>query len=151
MSQSKAVVTYSPSCPLSQLTRSIPESKRRTASLPHMPKPLPPPPPPRPPAPVTRTTPSPTSRPAFHLAVDASDQEEDPRPTDSSDPDFAPTPSTTERETSRRYHALSELLSTELGYLLDLRTFVSVRSSPAAILTKFTHPPPRFIFGCFLF
>lgn len=31
-------------------------------------------------------------------------------------------------ETLRRYHALSELLATEVGYLLDLRALVTVRS-----------------------
>ena len=120
-----------------------PTPGRRSASLPSVAqcKPLPPTPPSFPQQMPPQHVP-PRSLPTFHLAVDASDPEEDTRPhnlasTDSSDPDTAALPpipdrpllhnsSVTERETSRRYHALAELLSTELGYLLDLRALVSV-------------------------
>lgn len=101
-----------------------PPPKRRSASLPPM-KPLPP-----------------TPRPTFHLAVDASDPEEDTRPnnTDSSGPATTPLQDPllyiTQREALRRYHALSELLSTELGYLFDLRTLVSVNIPLSVLLPR---------------
>ncbi|KIJ70111.1 hypothetical protein HYDPIDRAFT_104782 [Hydnomerulius pinastri MD-312] len=90
----------------------------------------------------------------FHLALDASDREEDGRGenglvrSDSSELDSAvvalipdlplldkKAPSR-ERENSRRYHALSELLSTEVGYLFDLRILVSVYLRLLPILTN---------------
>lgn len=37
-------------------------------------------------------------------------------------------------ERVRRYHALMELLTTEVGYLLDLRTLVAVRSQQYSLL-----------------
>ncbi|KAH0839929.1 hypothetical protein J3R83DRAFT_883 [Lanmaoa asiatica] len=110
-----------------------PQPKRRSASLPTMTtfKPLPP----------TPTNIPVSHRPTFHLAVDASDTEEDTRPhnSDPSTPEYPQllhTSAITERETTRRHHALSELLSTELGYLLDLRTLVSVNIPPSVFVPK---------------
>ena len=126
---------------------------RRSASLPSVFqfKPLPPTPQEMPSQHVP-----PSSRPTFHLAIDASDPEEYTCPhnlasTDSGDPDIVAVPSIpvhpllhnpsiTEREASRRYHALAELLSTELGYLLDLRTLVSVYTPPSLSVPNLRHP-----------
>ena len=128
---------------------------RRSASLPSVFqfKPLPPTPQEMPSQHVP-----PSSRPTFHLAIDASDPEEYTCPhnlasTDSGDPDIVAVPSIpvhpllhnpsiTEREASRRYHALAELLSTELGYLLDLRTLVSVYTPPSLSVPKLKTPLP---------
>jgi hypothetical protein len=117
---------------------------RRSASLPSVPqfKPLPPTP-----QEMSSQHVPPPSRPTFHLAIDASDPEEDTCPhnlgsTNSGDPAQVPDHpmlhnlSITEHETSRRYHALAELLSTELGYLLDLRTLVSVYTPPSLSVPK---------------
>ncbi|KAF8557013.1 Dbl homology domain-containing protein [Imleria badia] len=69
-------------------------------------------------------------RPTFHLP---SDTEDDPR--HSTDHDSAV-------DAARRYHALSELLGTELGYLLDLRTLVSVYLRLLPVLkNRLSHPP----------
>jgi hypothetical protein len=93
----------------------------------------------------------------FHLAPDSSDREDDGRGenvlgrSDSSEPDSAVIPVVPElhllvkkppntgrvRENSRRCHALSELLSTEVGYLLDLRTLVSVSILLTAVIRDF--------------
>ncbi|KIL00040.1 hypothetical protein PAXRUDRAFT_8466 [Paxillus rubicundulus Ve08.2h10] len=90
----------------------------------------------------------------FHLVPDNSDREDDGRGehtlvrSDSSEPDSAviavipelplldKKPPNRVRENSRRFHALSELLSTEVGYLLDLRTLVSVYLRLLPILTN---------------
>ena len=96
---------------------------RRCASLPPMS--ILPPTPPSNTIPIPNETPS---RPTFHLAIDTSDNEDDTH-----------NPSIIARECSRRFHALSELLSTELGYLLDLRTLVSVNITPS--VTVFTINP----------
>ncbi|KAF9226616.1 hypothetical protein BS17DRAFT_775898 [Gyrodon lividus] len=96
----------------------------------------------------------------FHLTLDGSDREDDGRGenplmhSDSSEPDSAvitiipqlplldKKPHSRERENSRRYHALSELLSTELGYLLDLRILVSVYLRLLPVLTSRPSPSP---------
>lgn len=100
-----------------------PHSKRRSASVP----------------PMTLSPPTPSSRhrPTFHLAVDASDPEPDSRSnsTHRSGPHTAPPLLVSDREAARRHHALSELLSTELGYLLDLRILVSVSIHPSFLVS----------------
>jgi len=98
-----------------------PTASRRRASLP------------------SSVMPAPRPRPTFHLA---SGPDEDTRPRIlASVPDTADHP-ITGRETSRRYHALTELLSTELGYLLDLRTLVSVYTPPSVSLPHIKTLPP---------
>ncbi|KAF9247353.1 hypothetical protein BU15DRAFT_84864 [Melanogaster broomeanus] len=127
-------------------------ARRRRASIPQMvlSKPLPPIPRSSPQADLS--SPPPQSKPAairrkavFHLTLDGSDREEDSLGedaflrTDSSEPDsavVAVVPTSREREDLRQYHALSELLSTEVGYLLDLRILVSVYLRLLPILTN---------------
>ena len=41
--------------------------------------------------------------------------------------------STSSKDNVRRYHALMELLSTEVGYLMDLRALVNVRDSRGSL------------------
>lgn len=114
-----APITHSVSFPEYPLSPpASPPPKRRSASLP----------------PMTLFRPlSPTPRPTFRLAVDPSDPEQDTRHHNNTVPVQDPLLHIAQREASRRYHALSELLSTELGYLLDLRTLVSVDSHPSAL------------------
>lgn len=59
-------------------------------------------------------------RPLFHIGTDDPEMEGHDQPSD------VPCSSSVSKENSRRCHALSELLSTELGYLIDLRILVCV-------------------------
>ncbi|KAI6163072.1 hypothetical protein EDD17DRAFT_1756592 [Pisolithus thermaeus] len=99
---------------------------KRRASLPPslVSKPLPPIPVPAPsdtslPATSSRRHDTSRPRPLFHFGPDVPEKEGHDQPAD------APTDAVS-RENARRCHALSELLSTELGYLIDLKILVCV-------------------------
>ncbi|KAI6105842.1 hypothetical protein F5141DRAFT_1216572 [Pisolithus sp. B1] len=99
---------------------------KRRASLPPslVSKPLPPIPVPAPsdtslPATSGRRHDTFRPRPLFHFGSDVPEKEGHDQPAD------APTDAVS-KENTRRCHALSELLSTELGYLIDLRILVCV-------------------------
>ncbi|KAG6903483.1 hypothetical protein C0995_005506 [Termitomyces sp. Mi166 len=97
------------------------------------------------------------SKPLFHIPHDGTDTEDSssPRligsperfPEDSSwsEPDDPRQSSHKTKDDIRKYHALKELLDTEVGYLLDLRALVTVylRILPTLVC----RPPPSTTFG----
>ncbi|KIK11984.1 hypothetical protein PISMIDRAFT_19079, partial [Pisolithus microcarpus 441] len=104
-------------CPESPVDPSVVVKRRASLPLSLVSKPLPPIPVPPPSLPATANRRHDTSRPRplFHFGTDVPEKEGPPSTSDA-----------VSKENARRRHALSELLSTELGYLIDLRILVCV-------------------------